>query len=147
MSHRNLGFELCADEGRWRGYFLFSAPWHLSHIFLPSNPSSKSILWYKICHHLTHSTEIKQLPAVILPEKCPASCARPGLVGRGLACLKTLHHNPHSALHPLSSLGAARVSRLLLLECQLLYFQAIHTDLLCLRPCTPPLSSSPENTI
>jgi hypothetical protein len=52
-------------DGRVIFYFLL----HCTEVTF-SYPSSKSILWYKICHHLTHATEIKQLTAVILPEKC-----------------------------------------------------------------------------
>lgn len=146
VSHRNPGFKLCVDEGRWRGYFLFFAPLHLSHIFLPSAPSSKSILWYKICHHLIHSTKINQLPCRHLPWRVPLRHAV-GLVGRGLSCLEHFIIVLTASPSPQLPGGLLGFLGLLLLECQPLYLQAVHTDLLCLSPCTPLLSSSQENTM
>lgn len=72
VNHRNTRVSKCVDEYRyvcvWLFFiFLLFAPLHLSHIFLPSDPSSKSILWYKISHHLIHSTKINQLPCRHLP--------------------------------------------------------------------------------
>lgn len=79
------GVQMNIDLCVWLFFiFLLFAPLHLSHIFLSSDPSSKSILWYKISHHLIHSTEITQLPWRHLPRKVPLRHAL-RLAGKGLA--------------------------------------------------------------
>lgn len=67
-THRLQSVQMNIDMCVWLFFiFLLFAPSHLSHIFLSSDPSSKSFLWYKIAHHLIHSTEITQLPCRHLP--------------------------------------------------------------------------------
>lgn len=91
-------------------FFIFSlfAPLHLGHIFLSSDPSSKSILRCKISHHLIHSTEINQLPCRHLLKSAPASFSK---AGRERPCpLKTLHDNPPAPPILFPPWGAAPVS-------------------------------------
>lgn len=126
--------------------FIFSlfAPWHLSHIFLSSDPSSKSTLWYKISHHLTHSTEISQLPAVISLGKCPPSCSGAG--GEGPCPLTRSTIIPQRPRPP-RPLGLLRF-----LGCY--YWNAscptpspAHRPALSARGLGPPLSSSRRNIV
>lgn len=100
MSHRAPRVTKCVDEYRYVcvcGYFFIFYYLHLSHIFLCSDPSSKSLLWYKSLP--SSSDPLHQNKPAPLPssssKSAPLSCPE---AGRRRPCpLKTLHHNPPSA--------------------------------------------------